>query len=119
MVRAYIFLLLTVFLSACEQGPSSEQILATAQSLQPNDQQLNEIYQRSCRNCHTLEGTKAPLTGDVEAWNERLEKGNETLLNNVVNGFGGMPPFGLCMDCNAEQFTALIDFMAQKINNNH
>ena len=35
------------------------------------------------------------------------------LLDNVINGYGGMPPFGLCMDCDAAQFEALIRFMAE------
>ena len=30
----------------------------------------------------------------------------------VFSGIGGMPPYGLCMDCNAEQFRQLIRFMA-------
>ncbi|MFT5592969.1 MAG: cytochrome c5 [Oceanicoccus sp.] len=114
MVRSFVFLLLIVTLSACEQGPSDAQLLANAQILQPVDASLNEVYQRSCRNCHILQSTKAPLTGDVYAWEVRLDKGREVLLDNVISGFGGMPPFGLCMDCNAEQFNALIDFMAQQ-----
>jgi cytochrome c5 len=36
----------------------------------------------------------------------------DAMVGSVVNGFGGMPPFGLCMDCSAEQFEALIQFMA-------
>lgn len=116
MLRIFILLFLSVLLSACEQGPSPEEIVAISQTLAPDDPQLNEIYQRSCKNCHTLASTGAPLTGDVSAWQSRLNKGNDTLLENVVNGFGGMPPFGLCMDCNAEQLTALIDFMAQQPN---
>lgn len=116
MARTLAYLIITVLLSACEQGPSAEEVLARAQKLTPSDPVLHEIYQRSCRNCHTLESTKAPLTGDINAWQIRLEKGKDTLLNNVVNGFGGMPPFGLCMDCNAEQLSALIDFMAQPNN---
>ncbi|NVK38989.1 MAG: cytochrome c5 family protein [Gammaproteobacteria bacterium] len=104
---------LTLALTACDQGPSMQEKLATAQSLQPSDPELNEIYQRSCRNCHTLESTGAPLTGDVHAWSLRLEKGQDVLLENVVSGFAGMPPFGLCMDCNVTQFNGLIEFMAQ------
>jgi cytochrome c5 len=42
-----------------------------------------------------------------------MAKGMDSLVDNVVNGFGGMPPFGLCMDCDALQFEALIQFMAQ------
>ena len=57
--------------------------------------------------------TGAPLTGDTRAWAERMDKGMGVLVDNVVNGFGGMPPFGLCMDCDADQFEALIVFMAE------
>ena len=80
--------------------------------LAPADPALKGIYNRSCRNCHTIAATGAPLTGDVAGWAPRMEKGMDTLLNNVIDGFGGMPPFGMCMDCDAEQFEALIDFMA-------
>jgi cytochrome c5 len=113
MLRIISLLFLSVLLSACEQGPNPEEVAATAVTLAPSDPALNEIYQRSCKTCHTLASTGAPLTGDVSAWQSRLDKGRDTLLENVVNGFGGMPPFGLCMDCNAEQLNALIDFMAQ------
>jgi cytochrome c5 len=41
-----------------------------------------------------------------------MGKGMDVLVNSVVNGFGGMPPFGLCMDCDERQFEALIQFMA-------
>lgn len=105
---------LTGLLSACDSGPSQEQLLATSLTLKPQDASLNEIYQRTCKNCHTLIDTGAPLTGDQHAWAERLEKGKETLVNNVIDGFGGMPPFGLCMECGTDEFEALVDFMAQQ-----
>jgi cytochrome c5 len=34
------------------------------------------------------------------------------LLDHTVNGFNKMPPLGYCMACEAEDFRALIDFMA-------
>jgi len=114
MFRLSFLLLSGLLLSGCDSGPSQAEIVQTAQTLKPQDPQLNEIYQRSCRNCHTLESTGAPLTGDVATWEVRLGKGQDVLLTNVVNGFGGMPPFGMCMDCNGEQFSALIEFMAQQ-----
>ena len=80
--------------------------------LTPADQALATVYERSCRNCHTIAATGAPLTGDHVEWAPRMEKGLDLLVDNVVNGFGGMPPFGLCMACDAEQFEALITFMA-------
>lgn len=99
-------------LSACGPSQQSDFDQALSATLQPSDQHLAEIYNRSCKNCHTIAGTGAPLTGDANTWQSRMDKGMDTLLDNVINGFGGMPPFGMCMDCEPEQFEALIEFMA-------
>ncbi len=110
--RILIVIVIAFFLSACgDTGGSGNEALS--RSLKPADPALASIYDRSCRSCHTVAGTGSPLTGDKAAWAPRMEKGINTLLDNVVNGFGGMPPFGLCMDCDADQFEALIMFMAQ------
>jgi len=104
-----------LLLSGCGKGgspappPAAE---AASRALQPQDAALAAVYQRSCASCHTVAATGAPLTGDGQAWSPRMEKGMDTLVDNVVNGFGGMPPFGLCMDCDVGQFEALIQFMA-------
>jgi len=112
-----IILLFMVFslLAACGDGgnTNSNALEAASRNLQPADSELAGIYNRSCRSCHTIAATGAPLTGDTEAWAERMEKGPDVLLENVVSGFGGMPPFGLCMDCDADEFDALIAFMAK------
>lgn len=100
-------------LSACDKSPNSQQnILTYAQSAQPKEPELAEIYQRSCKICHANISTQAPLTGDVEAWQKRKAKGMQELVDNVINGYGGMPPLGLCMDCSENEFIALIEFMA-------
>ncbi|MCB1702167.1 MAG: cytochrome c5 family protein [Pseudomonadales bacterium] len=100
-------------LAGCGEGPSAPpDAEAASRNLQPADPALAAIYQRSCASCHTVAATGAPLTGDEGAWSPRMDKGMDTLLDSVVNGFGGMPPFGLCMDCDAAQFEALILFMA-------
>ena len=98
--------------SANVGGNNSAAAEQHSRSLSPEDSALKDIYDRSCRNCHTIAATGAPLTGDVPGWAPRMDKGMDTLLNNVIDGFGGMPPFGLCMDCDVEQFEALIEFMA-------
>ena len=103
----------TILLAACGEGPAPPpEAQAVSRTLQPADPALAAIYQRSCASCHTVAATGSPLTGDNEAWQPRMAKGMDTLVNNVVNGYGGMPPFGLCMDCDAAQFEALIQFMA-------
>ena len=109
-------LLAAALLAACARdgadGPGKPSAEAAARALVPADPALADIYNRSCRSCHTIAATRAPLTGDAAAWNTRLEKGMDVLVDNVVAGFGGMPPFGLCMDCDAQQFEDLILFMA-------
>ncbi|GMG87347.1 c-type cytochrome [Biformimicrobium ophioploci] len=114
MIRV-ILIALIAFTAGCgkDMGSTTEFDQATSQVLQPADPALAEIYSRSCRSCHTVAATGAPLTGDVAGWSPRLEKGMDTLVNNVVNGSGGMPPFGMCMDCDLDQFEALIEFMAR------
>ena len=107
-------LVVMIALAGCQDSPSVASPRIEAESLKrvPQDSEIAAIYQRSCRSCHTVAATGAPLTGDMSAWAPRMEKGMSVMVNSVINGFGGMPPFGLCMDCNAQQFEALIRFMA-------
>lgn len=107
--------IVTVMLSACgNPGAGADAAMETAsREFAPADPAVKSIYDRSCRSCHTVAAAGAPLTGDTASWAPRMAKGMNTLVDNVVNGFGGMPPFGLCMDCDIEQFEALISFMAK------
>lgn len=107
-------LMLCIPLMACNGGGESplKAKEATSRTLQPADPELAGIYNRSCRSCHTVAATRSPLTGDTAAWAIREQKGMDVLVNNVIRGIGGMPPYGLCMDCDADQFEALIEFMA-------
>jgi cytochrome c5 len=107
-------LIMVIALSGCGKPSSDSSAISEAQSrqLRPSEPEIAAIYERSCRSCHTIAASGAPLTGDKAAWAPRMDKGTDVLLDSVVNGFGGMPPFGLCMDCSAEQFEALIRFMA-------
>ena len=51
-------------------------------------------------------------SGNMGDWQPRLAKGMDTLLDHTINGFNGMPPLGMCMDCGEAEFVALINFMA-------
>jgi cytochrome c5 len=109
-----VLLIVAIVLSGCGEPPNvgSRETEAASRRLAPQDQELAAIYARSCASCHTVAGTRAPLTGDTAAWAPRMAKGMDAMVSSVVNGFGGMPPLGMCMDCSAEQFAALIQFMA-------
>lgn len=76
---------------------------------------LNEreatLYQHSCKTCHEDAATGAPLTHNTAAWTPRLAKGEDALLESIVNGFNGMPPLGQCIECDGNDFMALTRFM--------
>jgi cytochrome c5 len=100
---------LGVLLAGCgEDAPPAQ---AAVQSV-PADTALAQLYGASCKQCHANPAAGAPLTGDTLAWAPRLEKGMATLLDHSINGFQGMPPLGLCMQCSEQDFQALIEFMA-------
>lgn len=76
------------------------------------DARQTTLYANSCKTCHEDPATGAPQTHDTEGWAPRIAKGEEQLLENVVNGFNGMPPLGQCIECEADDFIALTHFMA-------
>jgi cytochrome c5 len=103
--------LITV-LTGCSEAPDegAKNAVPLAQRL-PDNAELAAIYQQSCANCHAVVGSQAPLTGEA-TWQPRLTKGLDVLLANTINGFNGMPPLGMCFQCDETQFRALIEFMA-------
>lgn len=71
------------------------------------------VYNRSCGVCHNGQIPTAPQKGDKAAWEPRLVKGMDTLVQSVANGLNAMPPRGLCMDCSTEDFQAVITLMTE------
>lgn len=76
------------------------------------DARQTTTYANSCKTCHEDPATGAPQTHDTEGWAPRIAKGEEQLLENIVNGFNGMPPLGQCIECDADDFIMLTRFMA-------
>ena len=97
---------LLIALAACKDDQKS--------NLQPVklDQRLSEIYSRTCMTCHTVPDSGAPQAHNLAAWAPRVKQGNDVLLDHMVNGFKGMPPLGQCFECNADDLTTLMHFMA-------
>ncbi len=57
-----------------------------------------QIYLENCASCHAEGRGAAPRVGDTGYWQERLEKGVDTLIRHSVQGYEGdlgyMPPKG-------------------------
>ena len=110
---ACILLLLSTSLSAAEPNLVGDGLSVTNPSMSNSaGSGAMAKWARSCALCHITGEANAPVVGDTEEWQQRLQKGEAALLNNVVNGINSMPPLGYCMSCEAADFRVMIDFMA-------
>tara|TARA_B100000029_G_scaffold335221_1_gene327347 strand:- start:2073 stop:2573 length:501 start_codon:yes stop_codon:yes gene_type:complete len=82
-----------------------------ALGIEGDDFDAAATYQTSCFACHASGAAGAPLLGDLEAWNSRMEKGMDVVMANVINGINAMPARGLCMDCADNELRAIVDYM--------
>lgn len=76
-------------------------------------QDAEAVYAKACAACHDGQLPMAPKRGDKAAWEPRLAKGMDALVTSVTNGLNAMPPRGLCMDCTAEDYQAVIKVMSE------
>ena len=98
-----IAVVLAGLLAACDQG-------------QKADHPGKKTYERYCFTCHASGVAGAPSLDDGEAWEPRLDRGRDALLQSVVRGMPpGMPPMGLCSACTDEQLLESIDYMIESI----
>ena len=90
--------------------PSNEEVMENA-LVQEEMFDAEGAYQQSCFACHASGAAGAPILGDMEAWDSRMEKGMDAVMNNVINGVNAMPAKGMCMDCSEADLRAIVDYM--------
>jgi len=100
--RCVLLVTCVVLLAACSEQ-HKETFIPTSSTV--------DQYKRYCSVCHTDERTGAPLAGDRPAWQERIDKGLDVMIESTANGMGAMPPLGLCFECTRDDFEALINYM--------
>ena len=99
-------------ITACNRDPNAAVTAKSSRSLMPADPALKTLYIQSCYSCHSAGAGNAPRSGNIADWAPRVQKGLDVLLHNTINGIGGMPPRGMCIDCSEEEFVKLILFLA-------
>ena len=83
-----------------DQDASSERIrpLADPQIALPaaprGQRTGSALVQQYCRSCHQEGLGGAPKIGDRKAWDPRLERGLQTLVESAIAGKSSMPPRG-------------------------
>lgn len=100
-----------LILSAC--GPKAPASIDLTK-LAPADARLAELYATSCKTCHIVAGSGAPLVHDRAAWDPRWKQGEGVLLDHVVQGYRAMPSLGQCAACTPDDLKALTRFMADR-----
>jgi cytochrome c5 len=113
-LRRSIVSLAVLTLAACDPAEPPPQPLTPEQSaaLKPADARLAGLYEGSCKACHTVADSQAPLTGDRTKWDPRWIQGEQALLATVIQGKGAMPAGGQCFTCTPEDLKVLIRFLA-------
>ena len=78
---------------------------------QAADQAVADLYNKSCVFCHSTGAAGAPRFREAQEWAPRLAKGMDALVTSVDQGMNAMMAKGMCYDCTAEEFKALIEYM--------
>lgn len=94
--------------SACSSKQDSN---ANVPSVSLSADQLAK-YEASCKACHEVTSSGAPVRGDGQAWSAILKQPIDDVINRVVNGYQGMPPLGQCFDCNQQDLELLVNYLA-------
>ncbi len=78
-----------------------------------------QVYDATCFACHAQGIAGAPMLGDKAAWESRISKEMDTLVNNAINGFQGntgvMPPKGGNLGLSDEDVKAAVSYMVDQV----
>ncbi len=85
--------------------------LAMASNVMAQDGEA--VYQKACKTCHEMGIAGAPKFQDAAAWEPRMAKGLDQLVQSVKTGLNAMPPGGMCMDCSDEDLKNAIEYMSK------
>jgi cytochrome c5 len=103
-----------------EQAPAAEAPAAeaaAAETAAAGAPDGKKIYDTACFACHMTGAANAPKLGDKTAWEARVAKGEEALLQSAINGIAGtaMPPRGTCATCSDDDLKAAVEYMVSAV----
>lgn len=100
--------------TAAESAPAEDEAQSTG-----GEMTGEQVYSQSCSACHAQGVAGAPQTGDQAAWESRMAKGRETLLDHAINGYQGdagfMPAKGGNPGLSDDEVAAALDYMVDEL----
>ena len=99
-----------VWVMALALGACSGETAEMAASAHPGQSTYNE----ACISCHNPGISGAPRLGDTDAWQARIAKGRQTLVNSTINGLNSMPAKGMCWQCSDEDLGHAVDYILEQ-----
>ena len=74
------------------------------------------VYKKACISCHMTGAAGAPKLGDKSAWEPRIGKGIDALVESAMNGVPGtaMVAKGACTSCSDDDIRAAIEYMVSQ-----
>ena len=75
------------------------------------------VYKRACISCHMTGAAGAPKLGDASAWESRIAKGADSLVQSAIAGVPGtaMMARGACGACSDDDIRAAVDYMIVQV----
>lgn len=95
-----------------EEGVTEAKPKNVQAALGPNVAQ--ERYKSTCSVCHETGVAGAPKFRNAADWKSRMDVGIDSMLKIAIQGKGGMPPRGTCMQCSDEELKLTIEYMLPK-----
>ena len=71
------------------------------------------VYKQACVSCHMTGAAGAPKVGDVSAWQPRIARGVDALVQSAIAGVPGtaMVSKGACNACSDDDIRAAVEYM--------
>ena len=113
MLSALAFASAAIFATSSVAG-DNEAVMQLAQTSEGFN--AEQKYMASCFACHSTGAAGAPKVAAgtyEEEWAERMDKGMDAVMQNVINGLNAMPAKGLCFDCTDADLRALVEYMVE------
>lgn len=70
-----------------------------------------QVFVQNCRVCHAQGLNGAPIIGNKVQWRDRVSKGQSTLTEHAINGFGLMPAKGGNTELPDEEVAKAVSYM--------